>query len=176
MNKEAELPKSIDFSQLPEAPRAFKARKDTHTHTHRHPHTHRHGHTCMHTYTDTRTDTERERLKSERIMAPAVAVSLKTQFGLLRFPTGHLSSDERTHSEPARFCSISLASAVMHALNVVLNASHTRTVLRYMQRSNICVCSCFHGHLGLVGGKEKSVKNLLITKRRSVIGLTKAPL
>lgn len=43
MNKEAELPKSIDFSQLPEAPRAFKKGKDAHSHTHRH------GHTCMHT-------------------------------------------------------------------------------------------------------------------------------
>lgn len=32
MNKEAELPKSIDFSQLPEAPRAFKA-VEGHTHT-----------------------------------------------------------------------------------------------------------------------------------------------
>lgn len=31
MNKEAELPKSIDFSQLPEAPRAFKA-VEGHTH------------------------------------------------------------------------------------------------------------------------------------------------
>lgn len=56
MNKEAELPKSIDFSQLPEAPRAFKAGGRTHTHTH----THRHGHTCMHTYTDTHTDRERK--------------------------------------------------------------------------------------------------------------------
>lgn len=32
MNKEAELPKSIDFSQLPEALRAFKA-GEGHTHT-----------------------------------------------------------------------------------------------------------------------------------------------
>lgn len=55
MNKEAELPKSIDFSQLPEAPRAFKA-GEGHTHTH----THRLGHTCMHTYTDTHTDGERK--------------------------------------------------------------------------------------------------------------------
>lgn len=47
MNKEAELPKSIDFSQLPEALRAFKA-GEGHTRTH----THRHGHTCMHTYTE----------------------------------------------------------------------------------------------------------------------------
>lgn len=147
MNKEAELPKSIDFSQLPEAPRAFKAGKDTHTH--------RHGHTCMHTYIDTHTD--RERFKSERIMAPAVAVSLKTQFGLSRFPTGHRSPDKRTHSEPAGFCSPLVASAIMHALNGLYNAIATVThTLWYMQRSNICVCSSFHSHLGLIGGKEKN--------------------
>lgn len=45
MNKEAELPKSIDFSQLPEALRAFKAGEGR-------TRTHRHGHTCMHTYTE----------------------------------------------------------------------------------------------------------------------------
>ena len=61
MNKEAELPKSIDFSQLPEAPRAFKAGEGhIHTDTHTHTHSHRLGHTCMHTYTDTHTGGERK--------------------------------------------------------------------------------------------------------------------
>lgn len=44
MNKEAELPKSIDFSQLPEAPRAFKAgegRTHTQAWTHMYAHTYR---------------------------------------------------------------------------------------------------------------------------------------
>lgn len=45
MNKEAELPKSIDFSQLPEAPRAFKA-VEGHTHTHIGMDTH----VCAHIY------------------------------------------------------------------------------------------------------------------------------
>lgn len=82
MNKEAELPKSIDFSQLPEAPRAFKAGEGrTHTHTGMDTHV------CTHI--QRHIQTERERFKSERIMAPAVAVSLKTQFGFSRFPTGH---------------------------------------------------------------------------------------
>lgn len=78
MNKEAELPKRIDFSQLPEALRAFKAVEG-------HTHIHGHGHACMHTCMQTHIQTEKERFKSERIMAPAVAVSLKTQFGLSRF-------------------------------------------------------------------------------------------
>lgn len=60
-------------------------------------------------------------------MAPAVAVSLKTQFGLSRFPTGHRSPDKKTYSEPAGFCSPLLASAVMRALNVSHNSSHTHT-------------------------------------------------
>lgn len=82
MNKEAELLKSIDFSQLPEAPRAFKAGEGrTHTHTGMDTHV------CTHI--QRHIQTERERFKSERIMAPAVAVSLKTQFGFSRFPTGH---------------------------------------------------------------------------------------
>lgn len=42
MNKEAELPKSIDFSQLPEAPRAFKKGKDAHSHTQARAHLHAH--------------------------------------------------------------------------------------------------------------------------------------
>lgn len=42
MNKEAELPKSIDFSQLPEAPRAFKKGKDAHSHTQALAHLHAH--------------------------------------------------------------------------------------------------------------------------------------
>lgn len=44
MNKEAELPKSIDFSQLPEAPRAFKAgegRTHTQAWTHMYAHIYR---------------------------------------------------------------------------------------------------------------------------------------
>lgn len=79
MNKEAELPKSIDFSQLPKAPRAFKKGKDAHSHT------------GMGTLacTDRTIQTEGERFRSEWIMAPAVAGSLKTQFGFSRFPTGH---------------------------------------------------------------------------------------
>lgn len=120
MNKEAELPKSIDFSQLPEAPRAFKAVEG-------HTHTHRHGHTCMRTYIQTHIQRERERFKSERIMAPAVAVSLKTQFGLSRFPTGHRSPDERTHSEPVGFCSLLLAPSVMHSTFCTMLATNTRT-------------------------------------------------
>lgn len=77
MNKEAELPKSIDFSQLPEAPRAFKKGKDAHTGMGTLACTHR------------TMQTEGERFRSEWIMALAVAGSLKTQFGFSRFPTGH---------------------------------------------------------------------------------------
>lgn len=130
MNKEAELPKSIDFSQLPEAPRAFKAGEDTHTYRGMGTH-------VRTLYTDTHTD--RERFKSERIMAPAVAVSLKTQFALSRFPTGHRSPDKRTHSEPAGFCSPSVIPAVMHSTFCTMPA----TLKHPLQRSNICVCTGF---------------------------------
>lgn len=81
MNKEAELPKSIDFSQLPEALRAFKAGKDAREHAHIHTSMH----TCADTHVCTHREAERERFKSERIMAPALKVSLKTQFGFSRF-------------------------------------------------------------------------------------------
>lgn len=82
MNKEAGLPKSIDFSQLPEAPRAFKeGKKRTLTHTGLDTHV------CTHI--QKHIQTERERFKSERIIAQAVAVLLKTQFGFSRFPNGH---------------------------------------------------------------------------------------
>jgi len=49
MNKEAELPKSIDFSQLPEAPRAFKA-GEGHTHTHTPTDIDMDTHVCTHMY------------------------------------------------------------------------------------------------------------------------------
>lgn len=50
MNKEAELPKSIDFSHLPEALRAFKAREGRrHTHTGMDTHVRTHGLTQIQT-------------------------------------------------------------------------------------------------------------------------------
>lgn len=53
MNKEAELPKSIDFSQLPKALRAFKAGE-------RHTHTLAWTHMYAHIHTDTYTDRKRK--------------------------------------------------------------------------------------------------------------------
>lgn len=58
MNKEAELPKSIDFSQLPEAPRAFKA-GEGHAYTHTQAHTGTDTHVC--TRIQTHIQTEREK-------------------------------------------------------------------------------------------------------------------
>ena len=60
MNKEAELPKSIDFSQLPQALRAFKAGEGrAHTHTHTEAWTH----VRAHTYRETQTDRKEKGLR-----------------------------------------------------------------------------------------------------------------
>lgn len=112
MNKEAELPKCIDFSQLPEARRAFKKGKDAHSYTQAWAHRH------AQVYRDP-IQMEGERFKSERIIP--VPVSVKTQFGLSRFPTSHQLSDKRAHSKPAGFYSLLLASGVTHALSALHN-------------------------------------------------------
>lgn len=77
-------------------------------------------------------------------MALAVAGSLKTQFGLSRFPTGHRLPDEKTHSEPVWFCSLLLAPAVMHSTFCTMLATNTRTHALVH-----AVCSSFPHHLGL---------------------------
>lgn len=59
-------------------------------------------------------------------MAPALAVSLKTQFWVLK-----VLPDERTHSEPARFCSLTLSLPTMMAA--------LTCALLCMQRSDVWV-------------------------------------
>ena len=171
MNKEAELPKSIDFSQLPEAPRAFKAGEG---HTRTHTHTHTQAWTHMYAHIQTHVQTERERSKSERIMAPAVAVSLKTQFGLSRFPTGHRSPDKRTHSEPTRFCSLLLGPAVKHSTFCTM-LSHTHTY------ASVHAERWYLGWLQLPSPpgpqtrRETSVKNLFIIEKMKRNRFNKRP-
>lgn len=164
MNKEAELPKSIDFSQLPEALRAFKAGEGR-ARAHAHTYIHTHMHTCADTHVCTHREAERERFKSERIMAPALAVSLKTQFGSSRF-----LPDKRTHSEPAKVlfpCArpatmmAALAPAPAHA-RFCAHAG-TLNVSGLQRRQKPPGARARRGRKGRKG-KEKSLKKLLIVK------------